>query len=374
MVEQSTTGATDERAQVRVAWRAHFDELYRRLDTEIAALAQEVTPWAMAPSSRPASGSARSRCSASDRAGPVGRARAGPGSRARRRYDHAAEQELYQELVAHFRPAPAARVTRPVPTAGAQAAPLIVGPPVWKDLVTFAQPAARPARADVLAASGRAQGADRLGLQPGPAGDDAVYRQRTVGNGQLTASRTSRRFRSARASSTASSTWRGQPPRGAGRPGRSHGCYSCSRPRSCSPTSSSARGRTSGTAALPDVKLVFLATTSTRAVQLRWRPARALQLFVAMPDQVILLRVTRVADVVRQPHLQRRLPAEALASIEPYVPIEMLEAYRQLFESMPPRSSVSGRCSCMAGSLARTASRRASTTCPASTIPRCASR
>ncbi|HVK83849.1 MAG TPA: metallophosphoesterase family protein [Kofleriaceae bacterium] len=87
----------------------------------------------------------------------------------------------------------------------------------------------------------------------------------------------------------------------------------------------------------PDVKLVFLGDYIDRGrFSFDGVMRAALQLFVAMPDQVILLRGNhewlrwqgdRIASGV--------YPAEALASIVPHVPIEMLEAYRQMFEAMP---------------------------------------
>jgi hypothetical protein len=87
----------------------------------------------------------------------------------------------------------------------------------------------------------------------------------------------------------------------------------------------------------PDVKLVFLGDYIDRGrFSFDGVMRAALQLFVAMPDQVIMLRGNhewlrwqgdRIASGV--------YPAEALASILPHVPIEMLEAYRQMFEAMP---------------------------------------
>jgi hypothetical protein len=87
----------------------------------------------------------------------------------------------------------------------------------------------------------------------------------------------------------------------------------------------------------PDVKLVFLGDYIDRGrFSFDGVMRAALQLFVAMPDQVILLRGNhewlrwqgdRIVSGV--------YPAEALASIAPHVPIEMLEAYRLMFEAMP---------------------------------------
>ncbi len=87
----------------------------------------------------------------------------------------------------------------------------------------------------------------------------------------------------------------------------------------------------------PDVKLVFLGDYIDRGrFSFDGVLRAALQLFVAMPDQVILLRGNHEwlkwqGDKI----VSGVYPAEALASIVPHVPVEMLEAYRQLFEYMP---------------------------------------
>src|SRR4051812_16475895 len=42
MIEQSAVGSPDDRQRLRAAWGTHFEELYRRLETEVAVLGQEV--------------------------------------------------------------------------------------------------------------------------------------------------------------------------------------------------------------------------------------------------------------------------------------------------------------------------------------------
>jgi hypothetical protein len=62
----------------------------------------------------------------------------------------------------------------------------------------------------------------------------------------------------------------------------------------------------------------------------------ALQLFVTLPDHVFLLRGNHEWLTWSGNYLVSNVyPAEALASIAGYAPVEMLEAYRQLFEHMP---------------------------------------
>jgi hypothetical protein len=87
----------------------------------------------------------------------------------------------------------------------------------------------------------------------------------------------------------------------------------------------------------PDVKLVLLGDYIDRGRYSFDGVLRAvLQLFVAMPDSVFLLRgnheyfLTRGASVFSGVH-----PAEGLMSILPYAPRELLEAYKLLFEEMP---------------------------------------
>lgn len=87
----------------------------------------------------------------------------------------------------------------------------------------------------------------------------------------------------------------------------------------------------------PDVKLVLLGDYIDRGRFSFDGVLRAvLQLFVAMPDQVIVLRGNHEYFVNRDGRTYSGVhPAEALASITPHVPPEMLEAYRYLFDNMP---------------------------------------
>jgi hypothetical protein len=89
--------------------------------------------------------------------------------------------------------------------------------------------------------------------------------------------------------------------------------------------------------AYPEVKLVLLGDYIDRGrFSFDGVLRAALHLFASMPEHVILLRGNHewfrwfsntIASAV--------YPAEGIASIAPYVPVEMLEAYRQLFEHMP---------------------------------------
>jgi hypothetical protein len=87
----------------------------------------------------------------------------------------------------------------------------------------------------------------------------------------------------------------------------------------------------------PDVKIVFVGDYIDRGrYGLDGVLRTVLQLLVAMPEHVFVLRGNH-ESFVRTPLGVRSAvyPAEALGSISPYVPPELLEAYRLLFEAMP---------------------------------------
>jgi hypothetical protein len=87
----------------------------------------------------------------------------------------------------------------------------------------------------------------------------------------------------------------------------------------------------------PNIKLIFLGDYIDRGVfSFNGILRTVMQLFVSMPEHVYVLRGNheyylnmsgRVMGGVR--------PAEAIATMEPYVPPQVLEAYMTLFESMP---------------------------------------
>jgi hypothetical protein len=87
----------------------------------------------------------------------------------------------------------------------------------------------------------------------------------------------------------------------------------------------------------PDVKLVFLGDYIDRGRFSFDGVLRAImQLFVAMPDYVYVLRGNHEHYVRGATGVTSTVwPAEAIATLAPYAPVEMLEAYRLLFESMP---------------------------------------
>jgi hypothetical protein len=61
-----------------------------------------------------------------------------------------------------------------------------------------------------------------------------------------------------------------------------------------------------------------------------------MQLFVSMPDHVVMLRGNHEYFLAHEGRVYAGVrPAEALATLEPYVPTQMFQAYMLMFESMP---------------------------------------
>jgi hypothetical protein len=117
-----------------------------------------------------------------------------------------------------------------------------------------------------------------------------------------------------------------------------HGCYSCLKAALLqSRFIERAWAHQWDPARYPDVKLVFLGDYIDRGrFSFDGVLRAALQLFVAMPDHVILLRGNHEWLTWSGGYLASGVyPAEALASIVGHAPVEMLEGYRQLFEQIP---------------------------------------
>jgi hypothetical protein len=117
-----------------------------------------------------------------------------------------------------------------------------------------------------------------------------------------------------------------------------HGCYSCLKAALLqSSFIERAWAHQWDPSRYPDVKLVLLGDYIDRGRFSFDGVLRAvLQLFVTLPDHVILLRGNHEWLTWSGGYCASGVyPAEALASIAGYAPPEMLEAYRQLFEHMP---------------------------------------
>ncbi len=117
-----------------------------------------------------------------------------------------------------------------------------------------------------------------------------------------------------------------------------HGCYSCLKGTLLQTDFiERVRRHQADPANHPDVKLVLLGDFIDRGIfSFEGVLRAALKLFVTFPDHVVLLRgnheflVRRDADVVSAVN-----PAEAVPALSAVAPVEILEAYRHLFEHMP---------------------------------------
>ncbi len=333
MIEQSA-GAAD-RAGSRALWSGRFAELYQRLDAGVATIARG---GAAATGSLRARGLARFRslalhdqATALELIVPLIHADGAV---------TALEHELHHELLAAFVvPAPAASPAASGGVGPSRPTPMIIAPAVWRDLAALSHPLLDPIE---------------LTLSPHPVERQAQIewdfrllqqamvqweRQRATGNHRL-----------------AGISDIGQLPVGSAfldgyvhvlRPARPlelvvlgdlHGCYSCLKAALLqSNFIARAWAHQWDPETYPEVKLVLLGDYIDRGrFSFDGVLRAALQLFVAMPDHVILLRGNHewfrwfgntIASGV--------YPAEGIASIAPYVPVAMLEAYRVLFEHMP---------------------------------------
>jgi hypothetical protein len=346
MLEQSSLEAPEQRARVREAWRAHLDALYQDLVAELGPLAREAAGMPGRSRLHARALALFQGLSWNDQATALELVQAllhadgvvTPG-----------EQELYGELTVMF-----AESSAPPPTvlsgdvgkrhttataAVTATAPMIISPPVWRDLTSLAHPLLDPLEQTYSPHPVERKAQIEWDYHLVQQALMAWYRQRTTGTGRLTGI-----------------TDIEQLPPGTSfldgfvhvmRPsapvelvvlGDLHGCYSCLKAALLqSNFIERAWAHQWDPARYPDVKLVFLGDYIDRGrFSFDGVLRAALQLFVAMPDQVILLRgnhewLTRQDNRI----VSGVYPAEALASILPHVPLEMLEAYRQLFEHMP---------------------------------------
>jgi hypothetical protein len=348
-VEQSAPA--HERVSLRAAWRAYFDDLYGRLDAEIAVLADEVisvdTDNYVSTQLRVRALTLFRGLSAQEQSSAIELIHA---------LIHAdgmitaPEQNLYQELTGYFEAAPVAApaASAGAPTAqmralkeepGSAPASLIVGAAVQKDLVALSHPLLDPLEQTYSPHPVERKSQIDWDYQLIQQAVAQWQRQRGEATGRL-----------AGLSSAA------QVPVGARfldgyvyvqRPsqplelvvlGDLHGCYSCLKAALLqSDFIQRVWAHQWDPQRYPDVKLVLLGDYIDRGMFSFDGVLRAaLHLFVSLPDHVILLRgnheFLRSVDnrIISCVH-----PAEALASIAPHVPLEMLDAYRVLFEHMP---------------------------------------
>lgn len=338
LVEQSSGQAGDQVGRLRALYRAHFAAIYARLAAEIAELCDEVT-------TRGDAGFVTTRLKARAVAifrgfTPTEQETALELVRALMNADGLVtppEHQLYQELEGYFTAAPP--VAPPLPAPAAAGRPMVVASPVQNPLKGLAHPLLDPLEQTYSPHPVELQAQVARDYQLVTQAMAQWNRMRGLGNGLLTGV-----------------TDIGQIPPGARfldghvhvmRPSRPvelvvlgdlHGCYSCLK---AALMQSDFIGRVwahqwdPGT--YPDVRLVLLGDYIDRGRFSFDGVLRAvLQLFVAMPEHVVVLRGNHESFHNVDGRIYSGVhPAEALASITPHVPPEMLEAYRVLFEHMP---------------------------------------
>jgi hypothetical protein len=336
MREQSSMETPDVRARQRASWQAYFDELDKDLSDELGVLAQEALDGKGPDRLRGRVLALFRGLSWNDQATALELIHAllhSNGSFS------ATELALYEELMAAFQAVSAAPATQTAAKPKTGAAPMIVGAPVWMELGAVSHPLLDPLeqtysphpierkaqvdwdyhliqQAMMQWRLQRGVGANRLvgiqDIEQLPVGssflDGFVHVLRPAKPVELIVL------------------------------GDLHGCYSCLKAALLqSNFIERAWAHQWDPERYPDVKLVFLGDYIDRGrFSFDGVLRAALQLFVAMPDQVILLRGNHEWLKWQGDRIVSGVyPAEALASIIPHVPVEMLEAYRQLFEHMP---------------------------------------
>ncbi len=351
LIEQSAPA--EQRDQLRSSWRTHFQELYQRLDVEIAALADEVA-------SAGTDNYVRTRLGV--RAVELFRGLGAKDQAAAIELIHALihadgrvtlpEQDVYEELTTYFRAvserkktsSPGARTAR-MPAAkevpGPEAAPanLVVAAPVNRELAALAHPLIDPLEQAYSPHPVERKSQldwDHQLLRQAVA---QWQRQRAIGTGRLAGvEKVSQIPAGARFLDDYVHVLRPSGPLELVVLGDLHGCYSCLKAALLqSNFIQRVWAHQWDPQRYPDVRLVLLGDYIDRGMYSFDGVLRtALYLFVSLPDNVILLRGNH--EYLR--YFNNRLassvyPAEALASIAPHVAEEALDEYRLLFEHMP---------------------------------------
>ena len=247
------------------------------------------------------------------------------------------ELKLYEELMASFVAVSAAPATTSAKKAGP--APMIVGAPEWKPLGSVSHPLLDPLEQTYSPHPVELKAQVEWDYHLIQQAMNLWHRQRLAGAGRLNGIQNIEQLPpGSRFLDGFVHVLRPSAPVELIVLGDLHGCYSCLKAALLqSNFIERAWAHQWDPQRYPDVKLVFLGDYIDRGrFSFDGVLRAALQLFVAMPDQVILLRGNHEWLMWQGDKIVSGVyPAEALASIIPHVPVEMLEAYRQLFEYMP---------------------------------------
>jgi len=349
------TAPPGEAESLKASWRKYFDELYWHLDAEISPLAADVAPL------DEDNGEAYVPGALHKRAVKVYRGLTSQDQETAMELLHGMihadgfitppEQSLYDELSANFvAPAPTGPVAKTSkmqalaeesgpPPAAPEHAPMLVAAPGWNALVSLSDPVLDPLEHTHSPHPIERQSQIDWDYQLIQRAMAQWQRQREHGVGGLTGLKTPDKI--APGSQFLDGhvyAMKTNKPVELVVLGDIHGCYSCLKAALLqSNFVQRVWAHQWDPERYPDVKLVLLGDYIDRGYFSFDGVLRAvLQLFVSMPDHVFVLRGNheylrwRDNQIVSGVH-----PAEALASIAPHVPIEMLEAYRVLFEDMP---------------------------------------
>ncbi|HEU4614755.1 MAG TPA: metallophosphoesterase, partial [Kofleriaceae bacterium] len=352
LIEQSAVGSAEERARLRVAWRTHCDQLYRHLESEVAVLAQEIVA---AGNDTYVGSRLRVRALTLFRnLSPVDQATAlelvtavvhADGQITKNEHD--LHQELQHLLAAQPAPAPFGpnATTLVDPTSKGKAARtrapagLTVTPYVEKQLVALSHPLLDPIEQTLSPHPIERRAQIEWDYQLLQRALGQWQRQRAHGAHRLNGISTIDQLPvGSRFLDRYIHVMRPSEPVELIVLGDLHGCYSCLKAALLqSNFIQRAWAHQWDPRNHPDVKLVLLGDYIDRGrFSFDGVLRAALHLFVSLPDHVIVLRGNH--EWLRW--IDNRItsgvyPAEALASIMPHVPVEMLEAYRMLFEHMP---------------------------------------
>lgn len=327
MLEQSSMEPPDVRAKQVVAWRSHFEELETEFGIELAVLSPDRLRERVLALYRGLSWN--------DRATALELV---PGLLQADGAISPAERELYQTLTSELSVG-TTPTAAPAVITNTKSEQLIINPPVMRELTAVSHPLLDPLEQTYSPHPIERKAQVDWDYHLVQQAMMQWYLQRTNGAGRLTALTDIEQLPpGTRFLDGFVHVMRPSKPVELIVLGDLHGCYSCLKAALLqSNFIERAWAHQWDPEKYPDVKLVFLGDYIDRGrFSFDGVMRAALQLFVAMPDQVILLRGNhewlrwqsgRIASGV--------YPAEALASIIPHVPVEMLEAYRQLFEAMP---------------------------------------
>jgi hypothetical protein len=249
------------------------------------------------------------------------------------------EHDIYGEMMAAFAALSAAPVTTSAPRTKSGPAPLIVGAPAWLELGAVSHPLLDPLEQTYSPHPVERKAQIEWDYHLLQQAMNHWHVQRTAGANRLVGIHDIEQLPvGSRFLDGFVHVLRPEKPVELIVLGDLHGCYSCLKAALLqSNFIERAWAHQWDPDRFPDVKLVFLGDYIDRGrFSFDGVLRAALQLFVAMPDQVILLRGNHEWLKWQGDRIVSGVyPAEALASIVPHVPVEMLEAYRQLFEHMP---------------------------------------